>query len=248
MKKLLQSPLVLRVLGSVLGAYMQFAAWTTRWRTINEDLAKRLQTEGGPVVLCFWHGRLLLTPSGYLARPGMPQATILISNSREGEIVARAARSLGIDVIRGSTETKAGKPKGAFAATREMLRRLKSGGAVAIAPDGPKGPRMRAEMGPVQIARLSGAPMVGLAWSTERRKVFDSWDRFVLAWPFGRGVYIFGEPICVARDASDADMEAARLALECELTRITQQADALVGVAPIEPAALAAPVLADAAA
>jgi hypothetical protein len=95
---------------------------------------------------------------------------------------------------------------------------------------------MRAEMGPVQLAKLTGAPIVGLAWSTERRKVLDSWDRFVLPWPFGRGVYVFGGPIHVARHASDAEMEAARLALETELIRITQQADALVGATPVEPA------------
>jgi lysophospholipid acyltransferase (LPLAT)-like uncharacterized protein len=244
-KKLLHSPLVQQLLGLVLGGYMHFAAWTTRWRTINEDLGRSLRT-GGPVVVCYWHGRIMLAHSRYLAQKP-PPTMMLISQSREGEAIARACLTLGIGTVRGSSETKGDKKKGAREATRAMLRHLKSGGAVAITPDGPKGPRMRAGLGPVQLARLTGAPLVGLAWSTERRKVFNSWDRFVLPGPFGRGVYVFGGPIHVARDASDAEMEAARLALETELIRITQQADALVGVAPVEPADTA-PALADAAA
>lgn len=243
MKKLLNSPLFLRVLGLVLGGYMQFTAWTTRWRTINEEAARELRDTGGPALLCFWHGRLLLVHSGYLARAGMPAPKMLISQSKEGEIVTRACRTLGIGVIRGSSESKAGKPKRAYGAMREMMRHLQQRGAVAITPDGPKGPRMRAEMGTVQLAKLSGAPILPMAWSTQHRKVFASWDRFVLSLPFGRGVYVFGAPIRVARDASDEDMEAARRALETELIRITQDADRHVGVAPVEPAA---PALADA--
>lgn len=243
MKKLLHSPLVLRLLGLVLGGYMQFTSWTTRWRVVDADIIQRVR--GKPFILCFWHGRLLLAHSGYQRQPGIPKTTMLISQSKEGEIVARASHTLGIGTIRGSTETKSDKDKGAYQALREMIRRLRKGEAIAITPDGPKGPRMRAELGAVQLARLTGAPLVGLAWSTERRKVFDSWDRFVLPWPFGRGAYVFGGPIHVTRDG---DLEAARLALEAMLTDITQRADTLIGVTPVEPDALPAPALADAAA
>lgn len=247
MKKLLNSPTALHLIGFLVGAYMHFAAATTRWRIVNEEVGQRLRDSGGPAVVCFWHGRILLAHAGYLARRGMPATNVLISRSREGEAVTRAARMIGFGVIRGSTETKDDKPKGAFEAMREMMRWLRDGGAVAITPDGPKGPRMRAEMGPIQLARLADAPLVPMAWSTTRRRVFDSWDRFILPWPFGRGVFIFGEPIHVPRRASDGEMEAARLALETELNRITREADTMTGALPVEPAA-PAPALADASA
>jgi len=243
MKKLLNSPLVLRLLGLVLGGYMQFTSWSTRWRVVDADIVQRVR--GKPFILCFWHGRLLLVHAGYLRQPGIPKTAMLISQSKEGEVVARATHTLGVGTIRGSSETKSDKDKGAYEALREMIRRLRTGDAIAITPDGPKGPRMRAQLGAVQLARMTGAPLVGLAWSTERRKVFDSWDRFVLPWPFGRGAYVFGGPIYVGRDT---DLEEARLALEVELTRITQTADTLVGAAPVEPEALPTPALADAAA
>jgi lysophospholipid acyltransferase (LPLAT)-like uncharacterized protein len=145
---------------------------------------------------------------------------------------------VNVSSVRGSKE-KAGKSKGAFDAMRGMMRHLKTGGAMCVTPDGPRGPRMRAEMGAVQIAKLSGAPLVCMAWSARHAKVFNSWDRFMLARPFDRGAIVFGGPLYVSRDADDDAMEAARLALETELIRVTQEADRLVGVTPVEPAELA---------
>ncbi|MDX2234195.1 MAG: lysophospholipid acyltransferase family protein [Hyphomonadaceae bacterium] len=245
MKKLLDNPLTQRLLGLLLGAWMRLVERTTRWEFGGLPVAEALRQAGGPVVLVFWHGRLMQAHAGWQAHSGGKPTTMLISQSREGEVIAIATHTLGVDTIRGST-AKAGKDKGGTEAMRAMMRRLKQGGAVAITPDGPKGPRMRAEMGVVQLARLSGAPVVGLAWSTSGRRVFSSWDSFVLPLPFGRGVFIFGEPIRVDRRADDAQMEAARLAVETELVRITQEADRRVGVAPIEPAAPAPATLAQA--
>lgn len=245
MKKLLDSPLVQRALGTAIGGWMHLAAATTRWEYVGAHIPEALRRDGGPVVLAFWHGRIMLAHAGWQAHSGGKATSTLISHSREGEVIARAAHTIGIATIRGST-AKGGKDKGGADAMRGMIRHLKTGGAVAITPDGPKGPRMHAELGAVQLARLTGAPIVGLAWSTSRRRVFASWDRFVLPWPFGRGAYVFGDPIRVDRRADDAAMEAARLAVEAELIRITQHADRMVGAVPVEPAERAARPLAEA--
>lgn len=240
MNKLLNSPFLQMVVGRLIGAYMWFVGATTRWEIVNGDVARALRAGGGPVVLCFWHGRIMLAHTAWIRLGDTKATSILISQSREGNIISYAARTVGVGVIRGSKE-KAGKPKGAFEAMRAMMRHLKSGGAICITPDGPKGPRMRAEMGAVQLARLSGAPLVGMAWSKNHSKVFDSWDRFVLSRPFGRGAFVFSQPMFVPRDADDAAMEAARATLENELIRITQDADRRVGAAPIQPAEAAPP-------
>ncbi len=96
---------------------------------------------------------------------------------------------------------------------------------------------MRAKMAPVQLAKLAGAPLVALAWSTKSRKVFDSWDRFILPLPFGRGALVWGEPIAPpSPDADSAEMERVRAQLENELNRICAEADRICGAAVIEPA------------
>jgi hypothetical protein len=108
---------------------------------------------------------------------------------------------------------------------------------MGMTPDGPKGPRMRAKLAPVQVAKLAQAPMICLAWSTNWRVVFDSWDRFILPLPFGRGALIWSDPIAPpSPDASDAEMEAVRRKLETEMNRIAAEADRLAGVPVIEPA------------
>ncbi|MEX2450013.1 MAG: hypothetical protein WD407_04080, partial [Rhodospirillales bacterium] len=105
-------------------------------------------------------------------------------------------------------------------------------------PDGPRGPRMRASDGIVTIARLAGAPIVPVSFGAARRRVLNTWDRFVLALPFSRGVIVWGDPIVIERDADDAKLDEARRAVEDALNAITAEADALCGCAPVEPAAV----------
>jgi lysophospholipid acyltransferase (LPLAT)-like uncharacterized protein len=128
--------------------------------------------------------------------------------------------------------------KGALEVTRQALRHMSAGGCAIITPDGPRGPRMRASLGVVQAARLSGAPIFPLTYSTSRRRLFASWDRFLLPLPFGRGVLLVGTPIRVARDADDAALERARADVEERLNQLTREADKRCGWPPVEPAPL----------
>lgn len=224
-----------RTVGRIVGAYMLFCGWTTRWTRVNEAAARKAWADGKPLIVCYWHGRIMQSHVGWRQSEGAPRTLMLISQSREGEAIAQACMMVGLDVVRGSTD-KAHKRKGGVEALRRMLKELRGGGSVAITPDGPKGPRMRVQPGVIQLARLSGASMICLGWSTRPRKIFDSWDRFMLPLPFGRGAYVWSDLLDVPRDADDAAMEEARLKLENELTRIAHEADVLVGATPIAPA------------
>jgi lysophospholipid acyltransferase (LPLAT)-like uncharacterized protein len=233
LKRILASSIAQMIVGRLLGAYMLFCGWTTRWTRINRRVVEENRAAG--VVVCFWHGRLVLSHLGWATGKRGQPAKVLISQSREGGIAAAATETVGVGVIRGSSR-KGDNRKGAHEATRQILRQLHAGGVIGIAPDGPRGPRMRAKMGAVQLARRTGAPIVCLAWSTSRGRVFNSWDRFILPYPFGRGVYIWSEPLRVPADADDKTMEAARAALEAELNRVTAMADLLAGATAVEPA------------
>ena len=91
-----------------------------------------------------------------------------------------------------------------------MLKRLEDGDCVAITPDGPRGPAMSASAGIVNVARLARVPIVPIAYATSRRRIAATWDRFHLALPFGRGVFLWGEPIEIAAELDDAGIERAR--------------------------------------
>ncbi len=92
------------------------------------------------------------------------------------------------------------------------------------------------------LAKFAQAPIVCLAWSTRWRKVFDSWDQFILPFPFGRGALIWSDPIAPpSPNADSAEMERVRLQVETEMNRIAAEADRIAGVAVIEPAPPRAP-------
>src|SRR5690606_21656340 len=119
-------------------------------------------------------------------------------------------------------------------------------GTVGITPDGPHGPRMRAGGGAVTLARLTGAPLLPLAFGCRPRRLLGTWDRLAVALPFGRGVFVWGAPIFVPRDADSDALEAARQALEKGLNAVTDEADRLTGQDLVPPAPEAAGATAEA--
>src|SRR5439155_22189546 len=104
-----------------------------------------------------------------------------------------------------------------------------AGACVRTAPDGPRGPAMRASSGIVNVARLAGVPIVPVVFATSRRRVLTSWDQFHLPKPFGRGVFLWGEPIEIDRELDDAGLEHARLLLEGRMNEMAVDADRRVG-------------------
>ena len=228
--RVLSNARVRRVLCWLAARYIRLAYASGRWSVVGSEIPKRLWDEGKPFILCFWHGRLLMMP--YCWRPGVP-IHVLISHHRDGRLVADTVGHFGIGTVAGSTR------HGGSGALRALLRILKDGQSVGITPDGPQGPRMRASDGIAHLARLSEAPILPATFSIDRRRILATWDRFVVPWPLGRGVMVWGDPIYVPRDADDHALEAARLRVEDALNAITAEADRLCGSSPVEPDAVA---------
>jgi hypothetical protein len=236
LKKLLRSPLVQFLIGRLIGAYMKLCEWTTRWQVVNLAGAEEVWRSRAPVLMCVWHGRFMLAHRLWSFKPGVRRPKMLVSQSREGRLIGHAAHSVGAPVIAGSA-AKGKQQKRGFEASREIKRWIDSGGIVCLTPDGPRGPRMRAQLGVAQLARITGAGLFPVAWATRGRRSLQSWDRLNFPLPFGRGVLVWGALIPAPKRGDDSALEAARLALEQELNRITAEADRLMGFEPIAPAA-----------
>jgi len=235
-KQLIGNSFVQFLIGRAIGLYMLLVGVTTRWRRINQAAVAPFWTGNGKLVACVWHGRFTLTHKLWRFRRGDTKVAFLVSRSREGGIATNTALAVGAEVIRGSA-AKGDQQKGGTTAGLELVRYMEAGGTIGLTPDGPRGPRMRAKMGPVQIAKLAQAPLMCLAWSTNWRIVTGSWDRMIVPLPFGRGVLIWSDPIAPpSPDADSAEMARVRAALEAELNRISAEADRLAGVDVIEPA------------
>jgi lysophospholipid acyltransferase (LPLAT)-like uncharacterized protein len=233
LKRLLHSSIVQTTLGRLLGCYMLLVEWTTRWEFIDRHYAEEIWAKGGPAVGAFWHRHIIESHIGWnvapfrkLKQPGM----VMISKSKEGAVVAEATYTVGATVMRGSSS------KGALEATRQALRHLSAGGAAVLTPDGPRGPRMRAEIGCLHLAKQKNAPLIGWAWAIRNSRAFKSWDRQVWPYPFSRGVYIWTRPFHVPKTATPAEMEDIRAAFEAEMIRISMEAERRVGAEIVEPA------------
>jgi hypothetical protein len=208
--------------------YIRLVYHTGAWQVIGGDIPKRFWAEGRPFILAFWHGRLLMMP--YCWDHGKT-IHMLVSHHRDGQMVARTNEHFGIKMVDGSTS------RGGAQGLRVMVKAVMRGDYVGLTPDGPRGPRMRTANGIISLARLSGAPVIPAAFGSTNGRCLSSWDRFLVAWPFGRRVLVWGDPIYVDRDVSAADEETARRQVEDSLNAVTLEADRLTGRPPVGPAA-----------
>lgn len=213
--------------------YIRATLLTLRITAIRPPATQRLIDEGRPIIVCFWHGRLMMMPA---VLPRRTTAHVLISGHRDGILISRAVRGFGLFTI------AAERRKGAQSAMRAMLRLLADGQRVAITPDGPRGPRMRAKAGAVKTAQLAGVPLIPATGAASWRILLRTWDRFCLPLPFGRGAILMGEPIDVPTDATAADLDRLRRLLEDRLNALTAEADRRFGHRPVEPAAVDTPI------
>ena len=219
-RRFLRSDALLRIACWITHCYIRFVYLTSRWSVEGSDWTSRLTREGRTFIGAFWHGRLLMMP---LAWHGLAPFHMLISAHRDGRIIAGAMTYFGIETIAGSTN------RGGSSALREILKRLKEGGCVGVTPDGPRGPAMTVSIGIVNIARLAGVPIVPVTYATSRRRELASWDRFHLALPFGRGVFLFGEPIEIDAELDEAGLEDVRCLIEARMVEMVREADHRVG-------------------
>ncbi len=222
-RRLLRNAWLRHVLCWLMQLHIRFVFLTNRWRVEGGDIPRRLCAGGGGLILAFWHGRMMMIPR---ATPRLAPVHMLISAHRDGRIIAGAVSYFDIGYIAGSTR------RGGSSALRAMLKHLADGAWVGITPDGPRGPAMRASAGIVNIARLAGAPIVPLVFATSRHRILNTWDRFYLALPFGRGLYLWGEPIEVAADLDDEGIERARRLIEARMNALADEADRRVAGKP----------------
>lgn len=200
----------------IASGLMRIGAATLRRVDVGREHPEACLARGERVIVAFWHARLLMMPFVF---PGEP-AAILISQHRDGEYITRVAQRLGFTVVRGSTT------RGGARAFKQLMQALRDGSHVVITPDGPKGPRQQVKSGVIELSRLSGMPIVPVAFGAWPRTILKSWDRFLVPHPFGRGVYVWGEPIYVPADADKAAVEKFQSLLAERLDAIAAEADA----------------------
>lgn len=163
--------------------YIRFVHYTSRKRIEVHESAKPYVNGDNPFIVAFWHGRLLMMP---MLCPPKRKMNVLISTHRDGEMIAQTMHRFNFHTIRGSTS------RGGVAAAINAIRALKDGQNVSITPDGPRGPAMKVQGGIITVAQKANVPIIPMTFSATRHKRARSWDRFMVALPFGTLYYRIG--------------------------------------------------------
>ncbi|MEJ2121579.1 MAG: lysophospholipid acyltransferase family protein [Alphaproteobacteria bacterium] len=214
----------------LIARYIRLVELTSRWTLRGTEPMTEMAARGEPFIAAFWHGRMVLMP-GTWRRIGAGRAMrMLISMHRDGVTISRVIGHLGIETIAGSTS------RGGTEALHALIRTLRAGGPVGITPDGPRGPRMRASPGLATVASRMSVPVFAVSFSSTRRRLFKSWDRFLLPLPFGRVTVVMKGPIDVRHNAASVGLEDMRRRIEDALNEATREADQSCGHDPVEPA------------
>jgi lysophospholipid acyltransferase (LPLAT)-like uncharacterized protein len=173
-----------------------------------------------------WH-RNVLVAAGVFRDTGV---CVPVSRSADGDAVVALMRHLGLGPPpRGSSR------RGGVSLLRELVRVVRGGGLVAVMPDGPVGPPRVAKPGVIEVARLTGEPIVPVALSARPCLRFRSWDRMLLPPPFARVVCRYGEPLSVGARARGPEREALCAALDAQLDALTDALDRELGLGPSRP-------------
>ena len=218
--------MVQSILSHVLAGWMSFCFATIRWTYEGRDVAEQVWAEGGGVQCAFWHSRIGLSPSCWPLDIAQP-AKALISLSPDGQFIAKAVALQGFPAVRGSSSNKdkAEVAKGGTQALRDGLKQLRIG-ALAITPDGPRGPARQMAEGLPLMAKLSKAPVLFIGMSCSPAIRLHSWDRAVLPLPFGKGAIVYD----VRRYPEGADLADVTGPWAELLTAVEARADAITGV------------------
>lgn len=195
--------------------FLRALARTWRVREVGREGWRARRAAGQPTVLALWHGQML----PLLAHHREEGVAVLVSEHRDGEIIARVVRAFGFATVRGSTS------RGGARALLELAAMLRAGREVAVTPDGPRGPRHTFAPGALVAAQRAGAAVVGVAAHVDRAWQLDSWDAFEIPKPFARITVAYTPPRAVPGATARAAAESAP-AFEAELRALLRTAAA----------------------
>lgn len=180
---------------------------------------ENLENIKSPIIFAFFHGRMLMLPPVYRRLRKGKKMKMIQSPHFDGVFAAKIASKFGVESIEGSSS------KGSLSLLK-ALARVKDYD-IGITPDGPRGPGYKVKSGVVYISKITNLPVIPASYGVKKFKQANSWDKFMLPYPFTKGVYVCGKPVYIPSDISKEDFSHWAEKLEKELLDVTALADKL---------------------
>ncbi len=216
-KKLLKHPAAQALLAWILAGFIRLVYYSSKkTRHVHPEAQSYISGEKN-AIFAFWHGRMMVMPC--FEPPGRTMR-VLISGHRDGKLISRVIGHFGESTITGSSS------KGGRVAAAALIAALKAGDNICITPDGPRGPYQEAAKGIIRLAALTGYPIIPVTFHSTRHKRLKSWDRFMLALPFGHIRFVADAPLSIHILGEEQDVERLRIRLQDTMRRQTEYMDA----------------------
>ena len=178
-----------------------------------DDPSGILQSEYAKVGV-IWHNRLLYFPAA-LPKKLRKKTTAVVSASRDGQHTSDLLKYFNIGNVRGSSS------RGGVHAQREAIKVIQSGRNVAFTPDGPRGPIYVMKKGAIQLASLTGAPIVIVTHNASKYWELKSWDKFRIPKPGAKLTLTLRGPFFIPQNLDDEGLEKYRQEIESKLNEIS---------------------------
>jgi len=179
--------ILFKLLTSLAYWILLFIGKTSKKIFLHYEYRRTFEEKKIPIIYAFWHNRLLYLAYLYKNK----KVGVMVSQHKDGNYIAEVMKKCDLYPVRGSTT------RGGIRALIEIIQYVKNGYPIAFTPDGPKGPKYTIQEGVLMAAYKTKFPIVPICWNAKRKKIFNSWDNFILPLPFNKFVIAYGKPIFV---------------------------------------------------
>jgi lysophospholipid acyltransferase (LPLAT)-like uncharacterized protein len=184
---------------------------TCKYRYVDTQVKEQYVDGDKPFIGVVWHKDLLFALDFWRRRK---KIVVMVSRSKDGELVARALHRMGYRTVRGSSSA------GGREALGELTALVRQGWGAAIIADGPRGPARVSKIGPVLAARNSGAPLLMWGVHAEPSLTLRNWDRTMIPKPFATIWLAYGGPIYVPPGADRETCEEIRGRVDLKMAEL----------------------------
>ena len=217
-KRIIKSEFVRKLACKLVYLYIKFVLFTSKVKITYQDFDFE-EHKNNQCILATWHGRVMIMP---IINPFKLPASAIVSDHTDGRLIGEVIRQAGVKLIFGSSNRKR------LSSLKEILSYIKKGYNFLITPDGPRGPSREINGAIINIASNSNLPIIPAICSARSAKIFNSWDKFMLPYPFTEIAIIFAKPINIPKEISIEEKEKYARILRDSLNQITALADSKV--------------------
>ena len=213
-KKLVKNFIVQNILGLLGFIYICIVKITSQINHKNKSIPEYFLKNKKPFILAFWHNQLLMISFSWKKNKKL---NILASGHSDGQFGAIIAKYLGSNTLTISAKKRKVN-------IRPIFDLLNNNNYIGITPDGPRGPKEKVSDGVIKIAKNSNVPIIPVGFWSSRNFTLNSWDSFLITYPFSKCVFAWSEPILIPNNLSDEEIPKFQLLLENKINDCIQSA------------------------